>query len=62
MFADFTMDKTGGCSPVNINFTNLTSGASASAKYSWDFGNGNMSFSREAGKSTNNGVKNNVDG
>ena len=43
VFADFTMDKTGGCSPVTINFTNLTSGISANAKYSWDFGNGNMS-------------------
>lgn len=43
LFADFTMDKTGGCSPVTINFTNLTSSASSNAKYSWDFGNGNMS-------------------
>ena len=43
LYADFAMDKTGGCSPVTINFTNLTNGASANAKYSWDFGNGNMS-------------------
>lgn len=43
VFADFTMDKSGGCSPVTISFTNLTSGASANAKYSWDFGNGNSS-------------------
>ncbi|MBO9682463.1 MAG: PKD domain-containing protein [Flavisolibacter sp.] len=43
LFVDFTMDKTGGCSPVTINFTNLSS-ASANAKYSWDFGNGNMSI------------------
>ena len=40
--ADFTMDKAGGCSPITINFTNL-SGASSNAKYSWDLGNGNMS-------------------
>jgi gliding motility-associated-like protein len=44
VFADFTVDKTGGCSPLTINFTNLTSGASANAKYSWDLGNGNSSY------------------
>jgi PKD repeat protein len=43
IFADFAMDKTGGCSPVTINFTNYSIGASVNAKYSWDFGNGNMS-------------------
>jgi gliding motility-associated-like protein len=43
VLADFMMDKTGGCSPITINFTNLSSGASPNAKYSWDFGNGNMS-------------------
>lgn len=48
LFADFSMDKTGGCSPITINFTNLTSGASASAKYSWDLGNGNMSSLKNA--------------
>jgi gliding motility-associated-like protein len=42
VFADFTMDKTGGCSPIAINFTNLST-ASVNAKYSWDFGNGNTS-------------------
>ena len=42
-YADFAMDKTGGCSPVTINFTNLSGGFSANAKYSWDFGNGNSS-------------------
>lgn len=43
IFADFTMDKTGGCSPVTVNFTNLSSGVSNNANYSWDFGNGNSS-------------------
>ena len=43
VFADFTMDKAGGCSPVTVNFTNLSGGVSANAKYSWDFGNGNIS-------------------
>ena len=41
--ARFTMDKTGGCSPVIINFKNQTFGASSSASYKWDFGNGNTS-------------------
>ncbi|MBS1664791.1 MAG: PKD domain-containing protein [Bacteroidetes bacterium] len=38
--ADFTPDKTGGCSPLIIHFTNRSTG-SASATYLWDFGNGN---------------------
>lgn len=42
VFTDFTMDKTGGCSPLTIRFTNLSS-ASSNAKFSWDLGNGNMS-------------------
>ena len=41
--ADFTADKTGGCSPLDIRFTNKSSGFSAGATYSWDFGNGNSS-------------------
>lgn len=39
--ADFTPDKTGGCSPVTISFKNNTTNASAAAVYKWDFGNGN---------------------
>ena len=41
--ADFTIDKTGGCAPLSVNFTNTTSGASANAVYFWNFGNGNTS-------------------
>lgn len=41
--ADFTIDKTGGCAPLSISFSNTTSGASANAIYAWDFGNGNTS-------------------
>ncbi len=37
------MDHSGGCSPLNINFTSTSSGASSKAIYSWDFGNGNRS-------------------
>lgn len=41
--ADFTIDKAGGCSPLTVQFTNTTTGASAGVKYKWDFGNGNGS-------------------
>lgn len=41
--ADFSMDKNGGCSPLTVNFTNRTYGASSSAPYKWDFGNSNSS-------------------
>jgi len=41
--ADFTIDKQGGCSPLTVQFTNATTGASKTANYKWDFGNGNNS-------------------
>lgn len=41
--ASFKADKTGGCSPLTVSFTNTTTGASAAATYSWDFGNGKSS-------------------
>lgn len=41
--ADFTIDKTGGCSPLAISCTNTTTGASSNATYSWNLGNGNTS-------------------
>jgi gliding motility-associated-like protein len=41
--ADFTVDKSGGCSPHAVIFTNKTTGASASTTYTWQFGNGNTS-------------------
>src|SRR6185503_8026329 len=47
--ARFAMDKTGGCSPVIINFKNQTYGASSSATYKWDFGNGNTSALTDGG-------------
>ncbi|HVY75398.1 MAG TPA: PKD domain-containing protein [Puia sp.] len=39
--ADFTPDKTAGCSPLTVTFTNKTTGASPAAAYTWVFGNGN---------------------
>ncbi|MDN3656468.1 PKD domain-containing protein [Ferruginibacter paludis] len=42
--ADFTLDKSNGCAPLAVNFTNTSSGASAAAIYTWDFDNGNSAF------------------
>ncbi|MBB1285071.1 PKD domain-containing protein [Flavisolibacter sp. BT320] len=47
--ANFTADKTGGCSPLLVQFSNTTTGASASASYHWDFGNGNSSTLKNPG-------------
>lgn len=38
--ADFTADVTGGCSPILVNFQNLSTGVDAAAEYFWDLGNG----------------------
>ena len=47
--ADFVPDKEGGCSPLTNSFSNTTTGASASATYSWDLGNGNTSTLKNPG-------------
>src|ERR1035437_7158253 len=39
--ADFTSDKSAGCSPISVNFTDKSTGTVTS--YSWVFGNGNTS-------------------
>ena len=41
LHADFSSDKTGGCPPLIVHFSNQTTGASPNATYSWDLGNGN---------------------
>jgi len=41
--ANFLPDKSGGCSPLTVNFSNTTTSASPSATWEWDFGNGNIS-------------------
>jgi gliding motility-associated-like protein len=41
--ANFTIDKPGGCSPLEVRFTNTTTGAAAGVTYTWDFDNGNSS-------------------
>jgi gliding motility-associated-like protein len=47
--ANFTPDKTGGCSPLFVSLTNTTTGASANAVFHWDFGNGNTSVLQNPG-------------
>jgi gliding motility-associated-like protein len=47
--ADFTVDKQGGCSPLLVQFTNTTTGASPTANYQWEFGNGNTSVLKNPG-------------
>jgi gliding motility-associated-like protein len=49
LHADFTTDKTGGCSPLAISFTNTSTGSSANATWHWDLGNGNISLLKNAG-------------
>ena len=48
LVADFTADKTGGCSPFTTTFNNTTRGAGSNATYYWNFGNGNGSINRNA--------------
>ena len=47
--ADFTVDRSGGCSPLSVVFTNISSGTSPNATYLWDLGNGNTSTLKNAG-------------
>lgn len=47
--ADFVMDRPVGCSPLAVSFTNITTGAFATAIYQWDFGNDNTSSLQNAG-------------
>jgi len=49
--ANFIVDKQGGCSPLNVRFTNTTTGSSAAATWAWNFGNGNTSALRDPGAS-----------
>ena len=44
----FTPDKTAGCPPLFVSFTNNTTGASALATYTWNFGNGNTISTSDA--------------
>jgi gliding motility-associated-like protein len=46
--ADFTVDKTGGCTPLSVAFTNTSTGTSANVIYEWSFDNGNFSSLKNA--------------
>lgn len=46
--ADFTVDKTGGCTPLSVAFTNTSTGTSANVIYEWNFDNGNTSSLKNA--------------
>ncbi|PZF74011.1 PKD domain-containing protein [Taibaiella soli] len=37
--ASFTVDKTSGCEPLLVTFTNTSTGTSAGTNYQWSFGN-----------------------
>jgi gliding motility-associated-like protein len=50
---DFKADKTGGCEPLTVNFTNLTTqGTSSIVTWVWDFGDGTTSSSQNPGSHT----------
>ncbi len=51
--ANFTADKTSGCSPLTISFTNTSTGFSNATTYSWDFGNTNSSILENPGTTYN---------
>src|SRR6476469_7789188 len=42
---NFAIDKTSGCSPLTVTFTNASSGFSPDATFLWNFGNGATSTS-----------------
>jgi len=41
--ADFSVTKTAGCSPLQVTFTNTSTGFGSNATYKWEFDNGNTS-------------------
>ncbi len=52
--AAFTADKTSGCSPLAVSFTNTSTGFSSAATYAWSFGNTNSSALLNPGTTYNN--------
>ncbi|MEQ8909784.1 MAG: PKD domain-containing protein [Vicingaceae bacterium] len=43
--ADFTFTPTGGCTPLDVQFTSTSSSTNTITNYLWDFGDGNQSSS-----------------
>ena len=54
--ADFSADVTSGCSPVVVNFSNLTTGASGATTYEWDFETGSASVENPSRVFNNVGI------
>ncbi|BAV07178.1 gliding motility-associated C-terminal domain-containing protein [Filimonas lacunae] len=46
--ASFTADNISGCSPLTVNFSNTSTGTSASTIYSWSLGNSSSSSDKNA--------------
>ncbi len=44
--ANFSADKTSGCSPLVVQFSDLSTGTNSSSTYLWTFGNGNTSIEK----------------
>jgi PKD repeat protein len=40
---DFNVNKNAGCAPLQVTFTNTSTGFAGGAIYKWEFGNGNTS-------------------
>lgn len=47
--ADFTMDRNAGCSPLQVSFSNTSSGLAGNTTFYWEFGNGNSSALKDPG-------------
>lgn len=45
--AGFVMDKFASCSPLQVRFSNTSSGITPNARFAWDFGNGNTSIQKD---------------
>ena len=43
LYVDFTANKTSGCSPLTVNFTDLSTTSDSIVFWYWDFGDGNNS-------------------
>ncbi len=47
--ADFTSNRTTGCSPLIVQFTDLSTGPNPILTWNWNFGNGNVSTQKNPG-------------
>ena len=54
--ADFSADVTSGCSPLVVNFSNLSTGTSGATTYEWDFETGSSSVENPSRVFNNVGI------